>query len=145
MNIPGHSSDQFYGAMYEVLPDMGELEASDDGLHYKKVCKLKPVYQGVSTKCRQHTVTFPEVKSRFFRIHLHDWADSKNRYSKLLIGGLLLSSQEKVNNWEDKAGFNSDFIENEERPSLPSTDAINPADGTRQLEGFGQRPACKWT
>lgn len=65
MNIPGHSSDQFYGAMYEALPDMGELEASDDGLHYKKVCKLKPVYQGVSTKCRQHTVTFPEVKSRF--------------------------------------------------------------------------------
>lgn len=50
MNIPGHSSDQFYGAMYEALPDMGELEASDDGLHYKKVCKLKPVYQGVSDK-----------------------------------------------------------------------------------------------
>lgn len=140
MNIPGHSSDQFYGAMYEALPDMGELEASDDGLHYKKVCKLKPVYQGVSTKCRQHTVTFPEVKSRFFRIHLHDWADSKNRYSKLLIGGLLLSSQEKVNNWEDKAGFNSDFIENEERSSLPSTDAINPADVidlTKQVDGNG--------
>ena len=45
MNVPGAPADEFYGSSYVKQPPLGQLEVSDDGINYSKVCDLKPIYQ----------------------------------------------------------------------------------------------------
>ena len=38
---------------------LGQLEVSEDGINYQKVCDLKPVYSAASGNWNQKTVSFP--------------------------------------------------------------------------------------
>lgn len=42
MNVPGAPADEFYGSSYVKQPPLGQLEVSDDGINYSKVCDLNP-------------------------------------------------------------------------------------------------------
>lgn len=50
MNPPGHPAESFYGLGYQKLPDIGQLEVSNDGINYERVCDLKPIYQTPSNR-----------------------------------------------------------------------------------------------
>ena len=43
MNVPGSPTEKFIAQGFIEQPDLGQLEASDDGVLYQKVCDLKPV------------------------------------------------------------------------------------------------------
>jgi hypothetical protein len=58
MNWPGTPSDTFYGDGYAEYPPVGQLEASDDGVHYRKVCDLPTLYR---MHHRVKTLSFPPV------------------------------------------------------------------------------------
>ncbi|MCD8102244.1 MAG: hypothetical protein LUE26_06710 [Alistipes sp.] len=70
-NVPAPPQETFVGTGYRILPDLGQLEVSDDGINYRKVCDLKPVYRAHES-WRQKTVSFDAVSGRYFRLNLHD-------------------------------------------------------------------------
>lgn len=94
MIIPGPPSDHFYGEGYKELPPIGYLEASDDSIHFHRVCSLPAIYKGMLT-WKTRTVAFPTVKARYFRCNIKDWS---------------VSSSAMINNWELKSGLQTDFI-----------------------------------
>lgn len=102
-------SDTFVGAGYVKLPPIGELEVSDDGIHYNKICDIPPLYRSMGYKLDRITVAFPSVSGRWFRINLHDWNPSDGSNSPLMMGGIRLSGYPSIDNWETKAAFRPDF------------------------------------
>lgn len=44
-NVPGEPQETFVGTGYKTLPPVGELQYSEDGEVYHKVCDLKPLYR----------------------------------------------------------------------------------------------------
>lgn len=144
MNVPGKPSDKFFGTGYQELPYIGQLEVSDDNLSYRKVCDLKPLYRALFLPCKQYTIVFPKVTGRFFRLNLHDWVDNQNKFPKLLMADILLSSEGKVNDWEVKAAFKSDFIEKEDSFSIDSQDVINPHDVVDLTKLVNEKGILNW-
>jgi len=124
MNIPGPPSKNFFGAGYVKQPDPGQLEVSNDGITYTKVCDLKPIYETPSWN--QKTIAFPPVKGKYFRLNLHDWSNPKDVGEALPLGNLLLSSQAKIDQWEEKAALNSEYIEKDNTPLYAGTAIIDP-------------------
>lgn len=123
MNMPGPSSEDFYGYGYVKQPDLGQLEVSEDGITYTKVCDLKPMYE--SPTWNQKTVSFPPVKGKYFRLNLHDWNNAKDAGQELPFGNFILSSQAKMDQWEEKAALNSEYIEKEHTPDYPQSAIID--------------------
>ncbi len=103
MNIPGPPSETFFGAGYVKQPDLGQLEVSNDGITYTKVCDLKSIYE--SPSWNQKTIAFPAVKGKHFRLNLHDWAIGKEVGQELPLGNIVLSAQAKTDQWEEKAAL----------------------------------------
>ena len=124
MNIPGPPSETFFGAGYVKQPDLGQLEVSDDGINYTKVCDLKPVYE--SPTWNQKTVSFPPVNGKYFRLNLHDWNNAKDAGQELPLGNVMLSSQAKMDQWEEKAALISEYIEQDKTPVYSNDAIINP-------------------
>ncbi len=124
MNMPGPSSDDFYGYGYVKQPDLGQLEVSEDGITYTKVCDLKPMYE--SPTWNQKTISFPPVKGKYFRLNLHDWNNPKDAGQELPLGSFILSSQAKMDQWEEKAALNSEYIEKENTPLYSESAIIDP-------------------
>ncbi len=124
MNMPGPSSDDFYGYGYVKQPDLGQLEVSDDGITYTKVCDLKPMYE--SPTWNQKTISFPAVKGKYFRLNLHDWNNTKDAGQELQFGNVIVSSQAKMDQWEEKAALNSEYIDKEKTPDYADSAIINP-------------------
>ena len=123
MNMPGPSSEDFYGYGYVKQPDLGQLEVSEDGITYVKVCDLKPMYE--SPTWNQKTIAFPAIRGRYFRLNLHDWNNSKDAGQDLQLGNLVLSSQAKIDQWEEKAALNAEYIEKDNTPDYPGPAIIN--------------------
>lgn len=149
MNIPGPPSDVFFGAGYVKQPDPGQLEVSDDGITFRKVCNLKPIYE--SPSWNQKTIAFPEVKGKYFRLNLHDWNIPKDEGQDLSFGNVLLSSQAKIDQWEEKAALNAEYISNDETPVYAKSTIIDPRtiiDLTTSLKANGRLnwavPRGKW-
>jgi hypothetical protein len=111
MNVPGHHAKDFYGAGFTRLPYAGELEVSADGISYNKVCKIRPLYQSVSSKCNEQTISFGAVSGRYFRLNLHDWADDEGKFSQLKIGNIHISQEERIDGWQTKTGWIPDFAD----------------------------------
>jgi hypothetical protein len=124
MNTPGPPSETFFGAGYVVQPDLGQLEVSNDGITYTKVCDLKPIYE--SPTWNQKTIAFPETKGKYFRLNLHDWNNPKDAGQDLPLGNVVLSAQAKMDQWEEKAALNSEYIEKENTPDYAGAAAIAP-------------------
>ena len=149
MNIPGPPSDTFFGAGYLKQPDPGQLEVSVDGINFTKVCDLKPIYETPSWN--QKTISFPAVKGKFFRLNLHDWALEKDAGQPLPLGNIVLSAQARIDQWEEKAALNSEYLDTDLTPSYARSAIINPAKMVNlaaQMSGDGQLdwkvPAGKW-
>lgn len=149
MNMPGPSSEDFYGYGYVKQPDLGQLEVSEDGTNYTKVCDLKPIYE--SPTWNQKTISFPAVKGKYFRLNLHDWNNPKDAGQELPLGNVVISSQAKKDQWEEKAGLNSEYIEKDNTPLYSKSACIDSkkiVDLSVKMDKNGQLdwnvPAGKW-
>lgn len=125
-NVPAPPGDTFVGTGYRVLPDLGELEVSQDGVHYTKVCALKPIYRAHS-QWQQKTVSFPAATGRYFRLNLHDWNPEGVKPQNMQLGKVVLSSQAKVDEWEEKAGLFSEYMERDHTPVYDKEEVMDPA------------------
>ncbi len=123
MNMPGPPSDNFYGYGYVKQPDLGQLEVSEDGLNYTKVCDLKHMYE--SPSWNQRTISFAPVQGKHYRLNLHDWSGAKDGQD-LPLRNIVISAQAKTDQWEDKAAFNSEFIEKDQTPDYAAKAVIDP-------------------
>lgn len=122
----------FFGCGYRKLPNIGLLEVSDDGTHYRPVCKLRPRYQNLGG-VKQQTIAFPTTRGRYFRVTLVDHT--------VPLDNVVISARACVDAWEAKASLVSDFIDAETTPDynieevmqvndiVDLTDRMN-ADGT---------------
>ncbi|MEO7311132.1 MAG: glycosyl hydrolase [Chitinophagaceae bacterium] len=132
-NIPGPPGDTFVGTGYRVLPDLGQLESSEDGKTYKKVCNLKPIYKAHES-WRQKTISFAAIKAKYFRLNLHDWWENEEANHDLSMGAVVLSGAAKIDQWEEKAGLYSEYIETDKTPAytqqtnIDATSIINISD-----------------
>ncbi len=123
-NVPGPSGEVFVGTGYQVLPDLGSLEASDDGIHYREICRLKPMYKAHSS-WKQKTIAFPETKARHFRLNLHDWYLPTDGRKDMQIGNIVLSPRAYADQWEEKAGLFSEYIEADHTPDYTHREIIH--------------------
>ncbi len=122
-NIPGMPQEDFVGTGYRQLPAVGELQWSEDGEVYHKVCDLKPLYKAHESYKRKN-ISFLPVKARFYRLKLDGW-DGIDEGRPLRLGHVTLSSDAKINEYEYKAGYISEYIEKSmNSPSYNSSDAI---------------------
>lgn len=110
---------------FKYLPDFGELEVSDDGVTWRKVCALKPAYGG-NTSWHLKTVSFPAAKGRYFRLRVHDWALPGEKSLKL--GDFTLSRSAMVDDWQVKAAMVSDFVDTDDTPAFGADEVIRPED-----------------
>jgi hypothetical protein len=124
MNMPGPPSENFYGYGYVKQPDLGQLEVSNDGITYTKVCDLKPMYE--SPSWNQRTISFSPVTGKYFRLNLHDWNYPKDAGQELPFGNVVISSQAMMDQWEEKAALNSEYIEKDNTPAYSKSAIIDP-------------------
>nr|WP_303917335.1 glycosyl hydrolase [Bacteroides intestinalis] len=123
-NIPGSPAETFVGTGYRILPDLGQLEVSEDGINYKTVCNLKPIYRAHES-WRQKTISFNAVKGKYYRLNLHSWWDDEMRNPDLQIGAVVLSSSARLDQWEEKAGLYAEYIECDKTPDYSASEVIN--------------------
>lgn len=137
MNWPGSPSDTFYGDGYAEYPPVGQLEASDDGVHYRKVCDLPTLYR---MHHRVRTLSFPPVTARYFRLNLHDW-DLSGKPRRLDLRSAILSAQAMTEAWESRSGVVSEYIGDNHTPPYTSQEVIDPGriiDLTERLQPDGR-------
>lgn len=151
MNIPGPPAEEFYGMSYVKQPYLGQLEVSDDGASYQKVCDLKPIYQAAASRWDQKTVSFPATSGRYFRLNLHDWCLPDDSHPEMPMGNIVLSSRARMDQWEERAGLYSEYILKDLTPAYQKQDFIDPAtivDLTKQMSAGGKLewdiPAGDW-
>jgi hypothetical protein len=107
------------------------LEAGDDGLTFRKVCDLSRAGK-LDSAALQQTVSFASVSARFFRVVFQ--RPEVSELEKLGLGQaktdfqieeLVLHTGARVNRFEDKAGFSTRQIHDEDdTPSVSAWDAI---------------------
>lgn len=122
-NVPAPPSDVFTGTGYRVLPDLGQLEVSDDGVHYKKVCDLKPIYRAHES-WRQKTVSFAVAQGKYFRLNLHDWWEESDKRPDMQLGQVVLHGAAKLDQWEEKAGLYAEYLEADRTPGYSSAESV---------------------
>ncbi len=122
-NVPAPPQDTFVGTGYRVLPDLGELEVSDDGVHFRTVCQLKPLYKAHSSWKRK-TLAFPTTRGRYYRLHFHDWLEADEQRRDLQIGNIVLSARACVDQWEEKAGLYAEYIEKDRTPQYGKEELV---------------------
>ena len=149
-NVPAEPQESFTGTGYYQLPPIGELQYSEDGEVYHRVCLLKPLYRAHESYKRK-TLSFDAVKARFYRIKLSGWNESE-KGKALRLGGIVLSGDAKINEYEYKAGLISEYIERDmESPDYTCSESVpvqNIVDITGKLGKDGilrwRAPAGKW-
>ncbi len=150
MNVPGPPSETFVGTGFHELPSPGTLEASDDGVTYRKVCDLRPIYTahgGIKMK----TVAFDTETASHFRLNLHDWWHDSIANTALQLGKVVLHTAARVDQWEEKAGLHAEYIEPGRQPDyaagevIASQDIVNLTD---RMDSTGRLhwevPAGRW-
>lgn len=113
---PAVDTSEFFGCGFTKLPPVGELQASDDGVVYRKVCDLRPRYRNFGGVKRQ-TVAFAPVSARHFRIVVSD-ATTK-------ISVATLSARAAVDAWQQKASLISEFMDNAPSPPYSPGDLVD--------------------
>lgn len=89
-----------------------KLYASDNGTDYRFIREISPARQGWQNTDAQATYAIPTTKARFFKFH---WTpegsdpgsedmDAAKWKPNLKIGGLILSSEPKIDGYEGKSG-----------------------------------------
>lgn len=124
-NIPGPPGNRFFGTGYRIVAEAGQLEVSDDGKTWHKVCDLHPIY-GDHSNWRRKTVSFPATTGRYFRLNLHDWWAPEDRNKELGLSRVVISAKAQVDGWEEKAGLYSHYIGEDTTPSYGSDEVLHP-------------------
>ena len=114
----------FFGCGYRNLPDIGELQVSDDGVNYRKVCSLRPKYQNLGGS-KEQTLAFPTTQSRYFRIMLTGWASGMESDDQLTFGNVVISARACVDVWQEKASFVSELMEADRTPQYTKEEIID--------------------
>lgn len=109
----------FFGCGYRELSNIGLLEVSDDGTHYRTVCQLRPRYKNLGG-VKQQTIAFPTTCGRYFRIVLTD--------RSVPVDNVVISARACVDNWEAKASLVSDFIDSETTPYYNKEEMVQATD-----------------
>ncbi|OAM88066.1 hypothetical protein AW736_19720 [Termitidicoccus mucosus] len=150
--LPGNWSDDNYGQGVHPHPSLGQLEASDDGIHWEFVCTLPQ--RGLQLDGRQRqTLAFPAKTARFFRLNLHDWGPNKlYKDDDLHIGSVELLGEARIDQWEVKSANYIDFADPDRTPDYAVHEVIDPAkivDLTNRLNPDGtlvwDAPPGRWT
>ena len=123
-NIPGPPQETFFGTGYRVLPKLGELEVSDDGVNYTPVCDLQPIYQALGG-WRVKTLSFPAVTGKYFRLNLHDWWEKTDASPDMQLARVVLQSTAKLDQYEEKAGFYPEYIDSDHTPAYSAKESID--------------------
>jgi len=123
-NVPGKPFPSFVGTGYHILPDLGQLEASNDGINYIKVCDIKPIYKAHES-WKQKTISFNPIKAQYYRLYLHNWWKENETNQSIMIGSVVLNSTAKLDQWEEKAGLFSEYIEKDQTPQYSKESLIN--------------------
>ncbi len=76
--LPGNWADDNHGQGVRVHPPLGELESSDDGMNWARVCTLPQRGFQLDGRERQ-TLAFPARTARYFRLNLRDWGRNFQR------------------------------------------------------------------
>lgn len=142
---------EFNGCGYRILPPIGELQVSENGVDYRTICLLRPKYQNLGG-VKEQTIAFPTTKGRFFRIALHNWGTTNKADQNLTFGNVVLSSRAAVDAWQEKASLVSEIIEGDNTPAYTSadlTDFSHAIDLSSLMEEDGtvnwkKAPAGKW-
>ena len=114
----------FFGCGFRHLPDIGELQASDDGISYHTVCALRPKYKNFSGS-REQTLAFPTTTGRYFRIKLSGWASGMKGDDVLTFGNVVISARACVDVWQEKASLVSELMEADRTPIYNSSELID--------------------
>ena len=133
----------FFGCGFVPLKPIAELQASQDGVNYYKVCDLRPRYRNLGG-VKYETVSFPTVAAPYFRIVPTD--------ATVTISNVKLSARAKVDAWQEKASLISDFIDADRTPLYESKELVDfnrAVDLTSQLQKDGvvnwkKMPKGKW-
>lgn len=108
MNVPGKPQKHHFGAGYVLMPPIGELQSSNDGVKWQTVTEIYGVEDIIGHKSRQRTQNFKAVKARFFRLNIHDWIGPRSKYNKLEVENVRLMGYDMLDNWEQKSGLRSE-------------------------------------
>jgi hypothetical protein len=123
--VPAPPGSVFVGTGYRVLPMIGQLEVSQDGKNYVKVCDLGPIYIAHES-WNQKTIAFPVTEGKYFRLNLHDWAETKDVDPDMQLSNVVINSDARVDQWEEKAALYSEYIENDRTPLYKGNEVIQP-------------------
>lgn len=141
MNVPVRMSDAFAAFGYSQPNIIGQLEASNDGVNYSKVCDMQPILSSASSTWYKKTMAFVATTARYFRIDIHDWCKDENASQILSLGNIVLGSMAKQDEWEEKCGLYSEYIVDENTPeydegeTLRQTDIIDISDKMDKTTG----------
>lgn len=143
MNWPGPSADHFYGDGYAQMPPLGQLEASNDGVNWWVVRDIPPLY---NLHYKHKTISFPAVTARYFRLNFHDWNRPDGFNPRTLeIRGATLRSHAMTDEWENKSGLNSDYIEGNNTPEYDDSEIIDPAQVMDLSARMQKDGSLRWT
>lgn len=121
MNIPCDPQDDFCGDSFQLLPPLGELEVSDDGVTWHKAVTLAPCYRMQSLR-PNYTISFPAVTGRYFRLNLHDWDNGQPQ--ELTIKSVELSAKAVTYRWEERAAYTTEYTRATKTPAYQGDEVI---------------------
>ncbi|MBP5712306.1 MAG: glycosyl hydrolase family 2, partial [Prevotella sp.] len=149
--LPSVDFHEFYGCGFRLLPPIGELQVSDDGIHYRTICALRPKYKNMGGT-KEQTVSFPTTQGRYFRISLHDWGTNNQADNNLTFGNVVLSARASVDAWQEKASLISEILMDDNTPRYHESDLMDfskAVDLTQMMDAEGnvtwrKAPKGKW-
>ena len=147
---PGEWSDNPSEPGKPPIPPIGELESSNDGTQWQRVCAV-PGRGYRQDGWILQTTTFPAVTARFFRLNLHGW-DGAKKGKSLPLGNVRLNSEPLIDQWEEKTANVEDFSNPDRTPPYKGEEVIDPdkiVDLSGRLEADGRltwdAPPGRWT
>lgn len=108
MNIPGKPQERYFGAKYIDYPPIGQLEYSSDSITWNKAADLLPIENNIGHKSRRRTISFPAAEGRYFRLHIHDWKGTDDRYKSISMGDVQLYRRDIIDNLETLTGLRTE-------------------------------------
>ena len=147
---PGNWSDNPAEPGKPPIPPIGELESSNDGTQWQRVCAV-PGRGYRQDGWILQTTAFPAVTARFFRLNLHGW-DGAEKGKSLPLGNVRLNSEALIDQWEEKSANVEDFSDPDRTPPYKGDEVIDPdkiVDLTGQVDAEGRLtwdvPPGRWT
>lgn len=159
VNIPCEPQENFFGDRFTWQPPIGELEVSDDSIHWRKVTTLHAIYRTSSLR-PNYTISFPATTGRFFRLNLHDWQPTTDgwqlfgndwRYTKgmtlqpLKLKNVELSSIARIDRWEERAAYYTEYIQSSESPEFKNSEIIDPTQLINITKYVNAQGVLNWT